>query len=62
MEEYTSILTMEFENWKKFNSLKYPTDVQAEILVKDETGSNSILAVCFESEENGRSQSSNVFL
>ena len=30
---------------------KYPTDVQAEILVKDEISSNSILAVCFESEE-----------
>ena len=30
---------------------KYPTDVQAEILVKDEIPSNSILAVCFESEE-----------
>jgi hypothetical protein len=30
---------------------KYPTDVQAEILVKDEISSNSILAVCFESKE-----------
>lgn len=30
---------------------KYPTDVQAEILVKDEISSDSILAVCFESEE-----------
>lgn len=31
--------------------LKYLTDVQAEILVKDEISSDSILAVCFESEE-----------
>lgn len=30
---------------------KYPTDVQAEILVKDKISSDSILAVCFESEE-----------
>ena len=30
---------------------KYPTDVQAEILVKDEIPSDSIMAVCFESEE-----------
>jgi hypothetical protein len=31
--------------------LKYPTDVQAEVLVKDRISSDSILAVCFESEE-----------
>lgn len=31
--------------------LKYPTDVQAEILVKDKIPTDSILAVCFESEE-----------
>lgn len=31
--------------------LKYPTDVQAEILVKDRIPTDSILAVCFESEE-----------
>ena len=42
---------MSSKNWKKFNSSKYPTDVQAEILVKDEIPSNSILAVYFESEE-----------
>lgn len=30
---------------------KYPTDVQAEILVKDKISSDSILEVCFESEE-----------
>jgi hypothetical protein len=30
---------------------KYPTDVQAEVLVKDIISSESILAVCFESEE-----------
>ncbi|MEP0262364.1 DarT ssDNA thymidine ADP-ribosyltransferase family protein [Dokdonia sp.] len=30
---------------------KYPTDVQAEILVKNKISSDSILAVCFESEE-----------
>jgi hypothetical protein len=30
---------------------KYPTDVQAEILVKDKIPSDSIVAVCFESEE-----------
>lgn len=31
--------------------LKYPTDVQAEILVKEKISLDSILAVCFESEE-----------
>lgn len=30
---------------------KYPTDVQAEILVKDKIPSESIISVCFESEE-----------
>lgn len=30
---------------------KYPTDVQAEILVKDTIPSNSIISVCFESDE-----------
>lgn len=30
---------------------KYPTDVQAEILVKDKIPSDSIITVCFESEE-----------
>lgn len=31
---------------------RYPTDVQAEILVKNIVPSESIIAVCFESEEN----------
>lgn len=30
---------------------KYPTDVQAEILVRDEISAESIIAVCFESED-----------
>lgn len=30
---------------------KYPTDVQAEVLVKDKISSDSILSICFESEE-----------
>lgn len=30
---------------------KYPTDVQAEILVKDNIQSDSIIAICFESEK-----------
>ena len=32
--------------------MKYPTNVQAEILVRDIISSDSILSVCFENEEN----------
>ena len=33
-------------------SEKYPTNVQAEILVKDSIPAESIIEVCFENEEN----------